>query len=208
MGPSAPFISQEITTEFQFLSRNSVRWDHSIIDGISAINHRFQFLSRNSVRWDARRCSQRVNRHAVSIPQSEFCPLGRLPAGRGSLLLFDVSIPQSEFCPLGLAQSLVETGAPPRFQFLSRNSVRWDFVPPDFWAAIGPVSIPQSEFCPLGHLRRSSTIVVSRRFNSSVGILSVGTPAPDSPDVHNTPGFNSSVGILSVGTRPGHLGFW
>ena len=38
----------------------------------------------------------------VSIPQSEFCPLGRSPWYSVSDELPKVSIPQSEFCPLGL----------------------------------------------------------------------------------------------------------
>jgi len=62
----------------------------------------------------------------VSIPQSEFCPLGR---GWGRVISKHdgfVSIPQSEFCPLGQLGGKV-------FRFRNFD-----------------VSIPQSEFCPLG----------------------------------------------------------
>ena len=62
----------------------------------------FQFLSRNSVRWDQRDGALAHLDTQVSIPQSEFCPLGRLTVVK----------PRGVF------------GA---FQFLSRNSVRWDF---------------------------------------------------------------------------------
>jgi len=64
------------------------------------------------------------------------------------------------------------------------------------------VSIPQSEFCPLG--LKSDAAYVDRlqpRFNSSVGILSVGTNFQTSSIIMNTQSFNSSVGILSVGTK-------
>ena len=37
-----------------------------------------------------------------------------------------VSIPQSEFCPLGLRSEAANTDSTTKFQFLSRNSVRWD----------------------------------------------------------------------------------
>jgi len=37
---------------FQFLSRNSVRWDARVRNGAMPSDW-FQFLSRNSVRWDA-----------------------------------------------------------------------------------------------------------------------------------------------------------
>jgi len=62
------------------------------------------------------------------------------------------------------------------FQFLSRNSVRWDRTSLYSALSIIPVSIPQSEFCPLGPAYPSPqrpTRLAS--FNSSVGILSVGT---------------------------------
>ena len=86
----------------------------------------------------------------VSIPQSEFCPLGR---GCVDYLLRSlvVSIPQSEFCPLGLYMSCYCLSCLSSFQFLSRNSVRWDLA---------------ARRC---RPRRF------RSFNSSVGILSVGT---------------------------------
>ena len=138
---------------FQFLSRNSVRWDLLAIDdyadeygvsipqsefcplgqntsnGIMATARKFQFLSRNSVRWDPAREERRRQRsHCVSIPQSEFCPLGPLADALEGALDRIVSIPQSEFCPLGLAiSSAICRDAPESwFQFLSRNSVRWD----------------------------------------------------------------------------------
>jgi len=61
--------------KFQFLSRNSVRWDRG-----KAIHPRtcyqFQFLSRNSVRWDGGHAGATGLNLPVSIPQSEFCPLG------------------------------------------------------------------------------------------------------------------------------------
>ena len=116
---------------FQFLSRNSVRWD---VDGKYLDDEilKFQFLSRNSVRWDERmRYTIRCIRE-VSIPQSEFCPLGRV-------------------WRRGYEQkSLLE------FQFLSRNSVRWDSKIPLMSSPISFVSIPQSEFCPLGRSRQSA----------------------------------------------------
>jgi len=92
-----------------------------------------------------------ARRDAVSIPQSEFCPLGHLPVLAKRLESNPVSIPQSEFCPLGLAGKIVVRPGGVEFQFLSRNSVRWDH----------------------GRGRRSYGEL--QRFNSSVGILSVGT---------------------------------
>jgi len=111
----------------------------------------------------------------VSIPQSEFCPLGLVemiadriikrgfnssvgilsvgtaeptppasqrqtgfnssvgilsvgtsPPRRGKTHHHRVSIPQSEFCPLGLRSLRGRRMTKIRFQFLSRNSVRWD----------------------------------------------------------------------------------
>jgi len=136
----------------------------------------FQFLSRNSVRWDIRTRMDLHRRYKVSIPQSEFCPLG-LPwctwgsgriacrfnssvgilsvgtgaGGAASVGGWPVSIPQSEFCPLGRRYRTRNWRSCSRFQFLSRNSVRWDCWP---WWRSRPrcrwVSIPQSEFCPLG----------------------------------------------------------
>ena len=66
-----------------------------------------------------------------------------------------VSIPQSEFCPLGLNWRHCNDRENPK------------------------VSIPQSEFCPLGPylgLDGGGDLV---GFNSSVGILSVGTASPN-----------------------------
>ena len=112
-----------------------------------------------------------------------------------------------------------------QFQFLSRNSVRWDLVFADIPSTSDGVSIPQSEFCPLGLPRRRWRGLRLGCFNSSVGILSVGTQPraavrplrrivsiPQSEFCPLGPGcgwgairngwcFNSSVGILSVGTR-------
>ena len=62
----------------------------------------------------------------VSIPQSEFCPLGHLKISVIDVRDADVSIPQSEFCPLGPEPFLMSPRLTPMFQFLSRNSVRWD----------------------------------------------------------------------------------
>ena len=117
--------------QFQFLSRNSVRWDFAP-EWIYTEDIKFQFLSRNSVRWDF------------------------LGVRGDQVGLLVVSIPQSEFCPLGLVRAAPRPLADGPFQFLSRNSVRWD-------------------------------VVIGR---------GIGDRAP---------GFNSSVGILSVGTA-GHGG--
>ena len=137
---------------FQFLSRNSVRWDlhRRVRVGAPGVVP-FQFLSRNSVRWDT---------NAVAVIRS----VGE-------------------------------------FQFLSRNSVRWDRVMQ--WRIYEKicVSIPQSEFCPLGLLIWVTRPIIDYvRFNSSVGILSVGTPSFKSVLFLSQLCFNSSVGILSVGT--------
>jgi len=86
-----------------------------------------------------------------------------------------VSIPQSEFCPLGQSDQDARLILPPQFQFLSRNSVRWDVV----------------DICALAEEEGS--------FNSSVGILSVGTMLSNRARKAKI-SFNSSVGILSVGT--------
>jgi len=40
--------------KFQFLSRNSVRWDEDDRAFALSLYETFQFLSRNSVRWDQR----------------------------------------------------------------------------------------------------------------------------------------------------------
>jgi len=64
-----------------------------------------------------------------------------------------VSIPQSEFCPLGLGDNSNDPTPGTKFQFLSRNSVRWDpngDLAPEGGSGKLKVSIPQSEFCPLG----------------------------------------------------------
>ena len=113
----------------------------------------------------------------VSIPQSEFCPLGRgewpaLAPGRHG-----VSIPQSEFCPLGLTlpSRYLWLLTRSKFQFLSRNSVRWDLLLVLWMGKRSRVSIPQSEFCPLGRVTYGISRIDSAGFNSSVGILSVGT---------------------------------
>ena len=90
----------------------------------------------------------------VSIPQSEFCPLGQGEMIRPQLPVPRVSIPQSEFCPLGRDPGFYIQGT-------------------HFW-----VSIPQSEFCPLGRFSSLCWDDRSPSFNSSVGILSVGTKSP------------------------------
>jgi len=86
------------------------------------------------------------------------------------------------------------------FQFLSRNSVRWDDScvsstarpPLRFNSSVGILSVG-TDGAEVGE-------GVHTRFNSSVGILSVGTTmAPAQVDVEWNC-FNSSVGILSVGT--------
>jgi len=137
---------------FQFLSRNSVRWD--IVGSIWCISPSiwFQFLSRNSVRWDS---LERGGQGGVILGFNS--SVGILSVGTESIGLYNhlsnrVSIPQSEFCPLGHdARGL---------------SVQIDGE---------IVSIPQSEFCPLGLRRRRCRSLRAISFNSSVGILSVGT---------------------------------
>ena len=86
-----------------------------------------------------------------------------------------------------------------RFQFLGRNSVHWD----PGWA--GRSAMVKSFNSSVGILSIGTSKInqgvyyVQFRFNSSVGILSIGTPKPlDKPLVIF--GFNSSVGILSIGT--------
>jgi len=136
----------------------------------------FQFLSRNSVRWDEEVGLKAIFDIKVSIPQSEFCPLGpgsvridvrkEQPCFNSSVGILSVgtlmdwqntkidgivSIPQSEFCPLGQDMT-------PAVQ------VEGD-----------QVSIPQSEFCPLGPPEWARKGNRWWGFNSSVGILSVGT---------------------------------
>ena len=68
--------------------------------------------------------------------------------------LESVSIPQSEFCPLGPERFEFVMTPEEKFQFLSRNSVRWDRKPRHVFVCSMSVSIPQSEFCPLGHSQR------------------------------------------------------
>jgi len=135
---------------FQFLSRNSVRWDLKYQER-SSPPCKFQFLSRNSVRWDPFPRFVFCLKAIVSIPQSEFCPLGPREGNPDAQIIAIVSIPQSEFCPLGptivaswmLPAAIVSIPQSefcplgrddrrglitpqPAFQFLSRNSVRWD----------------------------------------------------------------------------------
>ena len=111
-----------------------------------------------------------------------------------------VSIPQSEFCPLGLVTIGRDGVIDPTFQFLSRNSVRWDKTVRGVMLSHWSVSIPQSEFCPLGHSTDQIAVAVASSFNSSVGILSVGTGIVAGDHTALSCSFNSSVGILSVGT--------
>jgi len=160
---------------------------------------KFQFLSRNSVRWDYGSvcCALRVV--MVSIPQSEFCPLG-LRQYFVILIIIFVSIPQSEFCPLGHRQGHVG------------NFRSYVSIPQSEFCPLGHtikghidgvpiyVSIPQSEFCPLGHIGVSFVIVfkfcvsipqsefcpLGHKFNRQLS--------------NDATSFNSSVGILSVGT--------
>ena len=110
----------------------------------------FQFLSRNSVRWDL----------VCDDPALE------------NILRFNSSV---GILSVGTTQHSVGFLGYPLFQFLSRNSVRWDtsvLASRQHWF---PVSIPQSEFCPLGPADYIVRRVFSDSFNSSVGILSVGT---------------------------------
>ena len=173
-----PLAYPSCILRFQFLSRNSVRWDfcgglvrflpiccfNSSV-GILSVGTRqnrtcarltaeeFQFLSRNSVRWDER------GGGGVSFCAKSFnSSVGILSVGTKYRLLF--------------------CGAWKAFQFLSRNSVRWDpsrlytlvLAVLRFNSSVGilsvgtndggreeesrfSVSIPQSEFCPLGRRR-------------------------------------------------------
>jgi len=125
LGRRPPVIANISQEMFQFLSRNSVRWDYH--PHLSQIDERIGFNSSVGI---------------LSVGTRS----RRSPRGREA----HVSIPQSEFCPLGLlmhAQSPFESAT---FQFLSRNSVRWDENPMRQAAEVTGVSIPQSEFCPLG----------------------------------------------------------
>ena len=166
--------------------------------------------------------------YRVSIPQSEFCPLGHSQAMMtiASITSFNssvgilsvgtkkcqrlhapelqVSIPQSEFCPLGPTAFWAATLNPSRFNssvgILSVGTWIWchckivpwivsipqsEFCPLGLWLAAwrgapgAEVSIPQSEFCPLGPSTRPLAGESHPRFNSSVGILSVGTSEVD-----------------------------
>ena len=64
-------------SQFQFLSRNSVRWDN-IIGTQQGHNGMFQFLSRNSVRWDLLWCSMKAG-YILSFNSS----VGILSVGTG-----------------------------------------------------------------------------------------------------------------------------
>jgi len=113
----------------------------------------FQFLSRNSVRWDLPRDCYHPDQYSQESFNSS---VGILSVGtKKNLRALDiqlrVSIPQSEFCPLGPLRrqgitfrvlgfnssvGILSVGTAShgrgqmshtyRFQFLSRNSVRWD----------------------------------------------------------------------------------
>jgi len=89
----------------------------------------FQFLSRNSVRWDTGAIIAVGRAIKVSIPQSEFCPLGLLEPwkwlGRENLSFQFLSRNSVRWDP---SVSLPIVSSFPRFQFLSRNSVRWDAI--------------------------------------------------------------------------------
>jgi len=97
----------------------------------------FQFLSRNSVRWDVIVTAIAAWSVDVSIPQSEFCPLGPGDDYLSALSVANVSIPQSEFCPLGQEDARFILPIATQFQFLSRNSVRWDESEFDFIEDLG-----------------------------------------------------------------------
>ena len=86
---------------FQFLSRNSVRWDQCICCTSQTPLYLFQFLSRNSVRWDW------LSQLILAIFEVRFnSSVGILSVG-------------TKFSQL-IGQKITT------FQFLSRNSVRWD----------------------------------------------------------------------------------
>ena len=140
----------------------------------------FQFLSRNSVRWDHIQFENDATSNRVSIPQSEFCPLGpdHLYGDSHEISMFQFLSRNSVRWDHNRARR--KTAHRPRFQFLSRNSVRWDMAisaPAQlailrFNSSVGilsvgtnhsqsnpqeayDVSIPQSEFCPLGRRHRT-----------------------------------------------------
>jgi len=124
----------------------------------------------------SRLTSARLRR--VSIPQSEFCPLGPRPCaapGRYCRGKFQFLSRNSVRWDLARRGGLLEQQA--LFQFLSRNSVRWDPILTTLHVLGLSVSIPQSEFCPLGPRAGDAHLFGLSRFNSSVGILSVGTYA-------------------------------
>jgi len=88
----------------------------------------------------------------VSIPQSEFCPLGLEQPQRlenaGPIDGFNSSV---GILSVGTTIVMGNPTSLAQFQFLSRNSVRWDYS-----------RMRMLDLHPTG-------------FNSSVGILSVGT---------------------------------
>jgi len=163
---------------FQFLSRNSVRWDPSSaaiaarstlsfnssvgILSVGTINQgrlallaapKFQFLSRNSVRWDRKICQ---------YPTSFF--------------LFQFLSRNSVRWD---SQSRETMQGKIEFQFLSRNSVRWDWEP--IIVAMKPCE--GFQFLSRNSVRwdggeEKRVFCAKKSFNSSVGILSVGTPSP------------------------------
>ena len=92
----------------------------------------------------------------VSIPQSEFCPLGPEINLAAANALRAVSIPQSEFCPLGLV--IEDLNVKGMVSFNSSVGIlsvgtRNDVLSP---GELIRVSIPQSEFCPLGPSSQST----------------------------------------------------
>ena len=110
---------------FQFLSRNSVRWDFELPlptrDAAESFNSSVGILSVGT----------RVCGLSAPISRCFNSSVGILSVGTLYELLLPklfefVSIPQSEFCPLGLSCAALPASSIPKFQFLSRNSVRWD----------------------------------------------------------------------------------
>jgi len=144
--------------------------------GQDLITDKFQFLSRNSVRWDGMSSEPR-SCHSKRFNSS----VGILSVGTGLRSewlhsIFFVSIPQSEFCPLGHGQMILAqlkfTGFNSSVGILSVGTLE---VGGTLEVLESVVSIPQSEFCPLGQRLYWTNIPNVTRFNSSVGILSVGT---------------------------------
>jgi len=79
--------------------------------------------------------------------------VGTIWRGSGYRTIQAVSIPQSEFCPLGLhcqgaSTSSVKFGFNSSVGILSVGTREKWYVVED----LQKVSIPQSEFCPLGHV--------------------------------------------------------